>query len=190
MSMPRDEPPVEGRFPADPPAKTAGKVPLLKLAGLDARTSHVAEKTAPRQRGRPFRKGQSGNPHGRPAGARNRSTLAVEALLDGEAERLTRKAVALALEGDVTCLRLCIDRVLPPRRDRPVLFTIPAMNSADDASKAMAAITTAVACGELTPTEAAELSRVIEAYVKAIEITEIERRLKIIEERQLARRAE
>jgi len=48
----------------------------------------------------------------------------------------------------------------------------------------MGAITTAVACGELTPAEAAELSRVIEAYVKALETSEIERRLKILEERQ------
>jgi hypothetical protein len=74
---------------------------------------------------------------------------------------------------------------MPPRRDRPVHFSIPALNSAEDASKVMGAITTAVACGELTPAEAAELSRVIEAYVKAIEMSEIERRLKILEKRQL-----
>ena len=49
----------------------------------------------------------------------------------------------------------------------------------------MAAITTAIASGELTPTEAAELSRVIEGYVKAIEATEIERRLRLLEERAI-----
>ena len=118
---------------------------------------------------------------GRPAGARNRATLAAEELLDGEGEKLIRKAVALALKGNVTCLRLCLDRLLPPRRDRPVHFAIPNLNSAADASAAMAAITTAVAEGDLTPAEAAELSRVIEAYVKAIEATEIERRLKALE---------
>jgi Family of unknown function (DUF5681) len=142
-----------------------------------------AETTAPKQRGRPFPRGQSGNPHGRPVGARNRTTLAVEALLDGEAEKLTRKAVALALKGNVACLRLCLDRLVPPRRDRPVNFPLPAMNSAHDASKAMASITTAVAQGEMTPAEAGELSKLVESYVKAIEATEIERRLQALEEK-------
>jgi hypothetical protein len=79
-------------------------------------------------------------------------------------------------------MRLCLERIVPPRGERPVNFTFPAMNSANDASKAMATITTAVANGKLTPTEAAELSRVIEGYVKAIEATEIERRLRVLEE--------
>jgi Family of unknown function (DUF5681) len=144
-----------------------------------------AEKTAKKQRGRPFSKGQSGNPHGRPVGARNRTTIAAEALLDGKAEKLTRKAVALALRGNVACLRLCLDRIVPPRRDRPVNFTIPALQSAGDASKAMAEITAAVARGDLTPGEAVHLSHMVEVYVKALETTEIERRLKALEDRPL-----
>jgi Family of unknown function (DUF5681) len=142
-----------------------------------------AEYTAIKQRGRPFPKGESGNPHGRPAGTRNRTTLAVEALLDGEAEKLSRKAVVLALKGNVACLRLCLDRILPPRRDRPVHLKIPTLKATTDASQAMAAITSAVAEGELTPTQAADLSRVIEITVKAIEATEIERRIQVLEER-------
>ena len=65
-------------------------------------------------RGRPFVKGRSGNPRGRPAGSRNKKTLAAAVLLEGESEALTRKAVELALEGDPTALRLCIERILPP----------------------------------------------------------------------------
>ena len=49
----------------------------------------MVETTAGQQRGRPFPKGQSGNPSGRPVGARNKTSLAVEALFDGEAEGLT-----------------------------------------------------------------------------------------------------
>jgi len=68
----------------------------------------------PKPRGRPFKKGRpSPNPNGRPPGARNRTTLAAEALLDGEAEALTRKAIERALDGDPTALRICIDRILP-----------------------------------------------------------------------------
>ena len=69
-----------------------------------------AENTIEKQRGRPFQKGQSGNPAGKPKGARNKATLAVEALLDGEAEELTRKAIELAKAGDIPALRICLDR--------------------------------------------------------------------------------
>ena len=98
---------------------------------------------------------------------------------------MVRTAVEWAKKGNMTALRLCLDRIVPPRRDRPVRFAMPALNSTEDAAKAVGAITVAVARGELTPSEAGELSRVIEAYVRAIETSEIERRLKILEERQL-----
>ena len=144
----------------------------------------AAENTARKQRGQPFRKGQSGNPRGRPAGARNAATVIAEQLLDGEAETLTRKAIKLALSGDTVALRLCLDRILPPRRERPVRFRVPELASATDAAKAMAALTAAVSCGELTPAEAGELSKLVETYVRAIEVTEIEHRLRALEERQ------
>jgi len=82
--------------------------------------------------------------------------MLAEQLLDGEAETLTRKAVKLALAGDTVALRLCLDRILSPRRERPVRFKLPELASAADASKAMEAITVAVARGELTPAEAGE----------------------------------
>ena len=143
----------------------------------------TAETTVPKQRGRPFPKGHSGNPQGRPLGARNAATMIAEQLLDSEAATITRKVIELAKGGDLIALRLCLERLVPPRRDRPVNFALPAMNSAEDTGKAMAAITSAVASGELTPTEAAELSHVIDGYAKALEATEIERRIRFLEER-------
>ena len=137
-----------------------------------------------RQRGRPFRKGMSGNLAGKRPGTRNKATRAAEALLDGEAAALTRMAIRRALEGDATALRLCLDRILPPRRHRPVQFTIPELGSASDATKVMASITTAVARGELTPADAADLCRLIEAYMKVLEATEFDQRLRVLEERQ------
>jgi hypothetical protein len=134
--------------------------------------------------GRRFQPGRSGNPAGKPKGTRNRATMLAEQLLDGEAETMVRTAIDWAKNGNMSALRLCLDRILPPRHDRPVRFAMPALNSAEDAAKAVSAITTAVARGELTPNEAGELSRLIDAYVKAIETSEIERRLKILEERQ------
>jgi Family of unknown function (DUF5681) len=147
----------------------------------------MAANTAGNQRGRPFVKGQSGCPAGKPKGARHRSTLAAEALLDGEAEQLMRKAVELALGGDTVALRLCLDRIIPPRRERPVRFRLPPLQSAADAAGAMAAITAAVAAASLTPGEAAELSKIVEAYVKALEASEFDQRLRAVEARDHAK---
>jgi hypothetical protein len=74
----------------------------------------------------------------------------VEALLDGEAEKLTRKAIDLGLAGDMAALRLCVDRIMPPRKDRHVAFPLPAMTEPVDAVKALASMVAAVASGELT----------------------------------------
>jgi hypothetical protein len=129
-------------------------------------------------RGRPFAKGNQG----RPRGSRNKTRLALESLLEGEAERLTRKAVELALGGDITALKLCLDRLLPPRRDRPVLFALPPLNTPTDAVRATAALLQGAATGELTPTEAEALSRLVAGYTRAVEVHEIENRLAALEQ--------
>ena len=105
---------------------------------------------APNTRGRPF---EPGNP-GRPKGARHRITRAAEALLDGETEALTRKAIELALAGDGMALRLCLERILPPRKERPVDIELPSLTGAKDAVAASAALLAAVAGGEIAPGEA------------------------------------
>jgi hypothetical protein len=138
--------------------------------------SHSPDSTGRKQSNR-FQKGKSGNPSGRPPGSRNKTTLAVDALLDGEAETLTRKAIEKAKEGDVTALRLCLDRIAPVRKDRPVTFTLPPIACASDVAKASAALVAAVSLGEITPSEAVEIGRLLECYVKALEVTELEERL-------------
>ncbi len=141
-----------------------------------------AARTAGKQRGRPFKKGKSGNPAGRSRGSRNKATLAIEALLDGEAEGLTRKAVELAMGGDTTALRLCLDRLCPPRKDRPVYFNLPPMKAPADAVAAMSALLAAVATGEVTPGEAQIIAAVIEAQRRVIECEDHERRLRALED--------
>jgi hypothetical protein len=130
-----------------------------------------------------FKPGQSGNPAGKKPGTRNRATRALEELLDGEAEALTRKAIELALGGDMTALRLCLDRILPARKDRPVTFEMPAIQTAADAKTASAALLAAVSAGNLTPSEAAEVGKLIDAYLKAIEVTEVLDRLERLEQK-------
>jgi hypothetical protein len=129
-----------------------------------------------------FKPGQSGNPDGRPKGARNRATIAAEQLLDGEAAALTRKAINLAKQGDTTALRLCIERILPPRKDRPVSFGMPLIETVADSVKAAAAIATAVADGELSPMEGAELMKVVDGYTRAVETADLAARLTRLEQ--------
>jgi hypothetical protein len=116
-------------------------------------------------------------------GARNRATLLAEALLDGEAEALARKAIEKALEGDGMALRLCLERVLPARKERPISFSMPAIASAGDAAKAIRALLAAVAAGNVTPSEAGEVSKIVEVYFEALQVSEFEQRLKSLEER-------
>ncbi|MFN3642572.1 MAG: DUF5681 domain-containing protein [Gemmobacter sp.] len=123
----------------------------------------------------------TGNP-GRPHGARHKATRAALALLDGEAEALTRQAVTMALGGDVTALRLCLERIAPPRKDSPVTVALPPMHSAADAAKAAGALLDAVAAGELTPTEGAHVMALVEAYRRTLETSELEARIAALEE--------
>jgi len=123
----------------------------------------------------------SGNPSGRPPGSRNKSKLALEALLDGEADSLTRKAIELAKAGDITAMRLCLDRIYPARKDTPVAFDMPKLETPADAIRAMAAIVSAVASGDLTPAEANELAKLVDTFTRAIEAHELEERLRRLE---------
>ena len=141
-----------------------------------------AAKTAGKQRGKPFKPGQSGNPKGRPEGSRNKATLAALELLDGEAEALSRKAIELAMDGDTVALRLCLERIAPRRTDSPVSFPMPDMTRSVDASKAMAGILRAVADGDLTPSEGATVAGLVETFRKTLETEDLERRITKLEE--------
>ena len=140
-----------------------------------------AAKTTGEQRGRPFPKGQSGNPSGRPQGSRNKATLALETLMDGQAETITQKAIDLALQGDTTALRLCLERICPPRKSRPVNITLPEVKTAECVAEAQAAVVQAVADGELTPEEGSTITGILEARRKAIETQDHESRISVLE---------
>ena len=123
-----------------------------------------------------------GNP-GKPKGSRHRATQALEQLMDGSAEALTQKALDLALEGDVTALRLCIERIASPRKDTSVTFDLPSMKTAAEAAGAASAILDAVAQGELTPLEGASVMALVENFRRVLETSEIESRISALEER-------
>ena len=131
-----------------------------------------------------WKKGQSGNPAGKKPGTRHKATMLAERLLDGQAEELIQQCVQKALDGDSTAMRLCIERLVPPRKDRPVSLDLPQMKCVEDTIKAMAVISSGVADGELTPSEGQVLSGMVENYRKAIETTELEERISNLEKRK------
>ena len=87
----------------------------------------------------------------------------------------------MAEGGDTTCIRLCFERIAPARKDRPVQFALPSMTEAKDAVAASASIVAAVAMGELTPSEAAELSKIVESYTRVLQAADFEVRLAKVE---------
>ena len=122
-----------------------------------------------------------GNP-GRPQGARHKVTKAIEDLLQGEADGLTRKAIDMALEGDTTALRLCLERIAPARKDAPISFDLPPIANASEAAQAAAAVVRAVANGDITPLEGATVMGLVENYRRVLETSEFEARIAALEE--------
>src|SRR5258706_14663563 len=108
-----------------------------------------------------FQKGESGNPAGRPRGARNKRTLLAEHLLEGDTEAIVRTMIDRAKEGDMAAVRLCVDRICPRLTDRPAGFDLPPLTRAADAPPAMAAIALALADGDLPASEAADLGQFV-----------------------------
>lgn len=114
-------------------------------------------------------------------GSRHRTTLAIEALLEGEHEALTRKAVELALAGDTVALRLCLDRLAPPRKDAPISIELPPVRSARDAVDASAALLGSVAAGDVTPDEAGRVMALLTAHKAIVEAGDHEARIAELE---------
>ena len=139
------------------------------------------QKQSQGSRGRPFEKGQSGNLAGRPPGSRNRATIAAEVLLEGEAEALTRKAIELALEGDTTALRLCLERIAPQRKSRAVAFDLPPIERVEDLAGAIGTVLQEIAGGRLLVGEGAALVGMMESKRRAMETIELEKRLAALE---------
>lgn len=121
-----------------------------------------------------------GNP-GKPKGSRHRATMAVQRLIDEDAEAITQKAVEMALEGDSTAMRLCIERIAPARKDAPVEFDMPEINSAQDAAQAAAAVLSEVSLGTITPLEGATVMGLLEQYRRTLEASDFEKRLEALE---------
>ena len=128
-----------------------------------------------------FQKGQSGNPSGRPRGALNRATVLAQELLSARVERIAGKPIELAEGGDMRAIRVCMDRLAPVIKHQPIAVELPPIERPADSVEAAARIAAAVAAGELTATEAAELAKVVDVYVGALASRGFDERLSKLE---------
>lgn len=134
-----------------------------------------------RKQGGQFAKGVSGNPVGRSRGSRHKTTLAMEALLEGQHEALTKKAIDMALAGDTVALRLCLDRLAPPRKDAPISMDLPPVKSAADTVEASSAVLASVTAGDITPDEAGRIMALLTAHKNIVESGDLEQRIAALE---------
>ena len=130
-----------------------------------------------------FKKGKSGNPTGRPKGSRNRATILAEAILDGEAEELTRIAIKAAKGGDSTALRLCMERIMPPRKMRPILVKVLPINESGDIISCINTILQATVSGAITTDEADGILRIVDVARKTFETDGMQRELDVLQAR-------
>jgi len=129
-----------------------------------------------------YTKGHSGNPKGKPKGARNKSSLVAEALLEGSLDKICKKVEEEALNGNMQAAKMILERFLPPRKDRFIEIDFPPIHTLEDIVKVVEFIFSSVGKGEISPSEGEILTRMVESYSKAIEGCQFESRLKNLEE--------
>jgi hypothetical protein len=118
---------------------------------------------------------------GRPQGSRNRVTIACEQILDNQAGAITEKAIEMALLGDAQALRLVMERILPPRKDRSVRLRLPSIATANGVSQALDEVLQQVASGNITPAQGSEVAGILEGRRRVLETEELEARVAAIE---------
>jgi hypothetical protein len=159
------------------------RLTIMKSVTASRPATRVGEQR-PKIRGRPF---QPGNP-GRPPGSKNRVTRMLEQLVAGEAEELSQKMIALAMQGNVPCLEFFLERLLPKRRGRPLDLQLPSINGTHDLMRAMTAVAAAVNDGAVTAEEVADLVHMFDVYANIITIHDLNVRLEALESEAKKRR--
>lgn len=130
-----------------------------------------------------FKKGKSGNPSGKPKGARHKASMMAEMLFENEITAVCQQVIDQAREGSMQAARIILDRLLPPKKDRPINIKLPLIQNVADALEASRLICHAVGNGEITPLEGESLSKIVEIQAKNIELFEFQVRLDAIEQR-------
>ena len=120
-----------------------------------------------------WKKGQSGNPRGRPKGSRNKATLLAIAAMEGELADVVRVVIDAAKGGDMAAARLVVDKLVPATRERPLSIALPNVATADDCAAAQAKVLSAGAAGDLLPGEGEAIAGLIEHQRRSLETSDL-----------------
>lgn len=120
---------------------------------------------------------------GRNTGSRNRASLLLDKMADGEAPAVLSAVLDAAKAGDARCAEIVLARVWPVRKGRPVSLTLPEMIDAAGVSLAIGEVAKAVAAGELTTDEGQSIAAILDVRRRSLELVEIEARLAALEAR-------
>ena len=134
-------------------------------------------------RGKPFEPGNRLG-RGRPRGSRNKTTVMAQELLDSHAEPLVRKCMVMAMQGDVKALQLCLDRILPARRELPVRIGKVSTRTAAELANASELVTQKAIAGQITPVQGQAFAELFDRRRQVIETQDIDQRLRSIETQQ------
>ena len=140
-------------------------------------TTENGVKKQQKQRGRPFTKGVSGNPKGKPKGARSRTTLLLEKMMSEDGENVVRSVIRAAVEGDMQAAKLIIDRLVPVRRGRSIDLDLPDVKTTIDTANAHAEVLSAVSEGRLDTEQAEALMRLLGHTRESILAADLEQRI-------------
>jgi hypothetical protein len=128
----------------------------------------------------PFQPGNSFG-RGRPQGSRNKATLVLQEMLESHGGSITKKCALLAMQGDPTAMRLCMERLIPPKKDHAVTFKLQPTTSAAEVAAAMDAIIRDIAGGQLTPAEGQLIMASLEGRLRIIQSVDHEARMDVLE---------
>jgi hypothetical protein len=131
-----------------------------------------------------FKKGESGNPKGKPKGARHKTTQLAYAMMEGSLEAILDQVVAKAKAGDMLACRMIIDKIIPPQKDRTIAIELPPIASIDGVGRAQSEILQAVVDGDITPNEGERIAAIVDSRRRAIETVELEARITELEGRK------
>ena len=132
-------------------------------------------------RGRPFQPGNKCG-RGRPRGSRNKRTVEWQEMLNKHGAAVLMKCVVFALQGDRSAMRMCVERLLPPCKESPAQFRLPSLTTAAGQAEAQAAVLDAYSRGQLTASQAATISELLEKYRQSLETEQLEARLQALEQ--------
>ena len=132
-------------------------------------------------RGKPF---QADNKYGRgrPPGSRNKDVSGWQEVLESHGETLIKKCLFMAMQGNITPLRLCFEQLFPARRQRVLQFKLPALKTMTDLASASETVVRGVTGGRLTPSEGQAFTVMLDGRRRMIETEELEKRLRALEE--------